>query len=258
MAYQIKVTISEIEPPIWRRLRVPGSITFEELHAVIQAAFGWLNYHLYRFEFDGIVVVDDDPDYTTAELWGEGVERLDPDKTVISTLLDKHDKCLYEYDFGDSWNHEIVVEKRLKENKKYSIPVCLAGARHRPPEDVGGVGGYELFMESIRDEDDPEREENLQWAEKDTGGRLFDPEYFHIDEVNHKLEYVLEDTPEYAHRLLTEGEGLIGTLKVGWFGPYVEAFGERYAWDRLGDLISMLDDGLPITIKVGQARRGRR
>lgn len=236
---------------------MPGSITFEQMHAVIQAAFGWLNYHLYRFAFDGVVITDDDPDYATAELWGEGVERLDPDRTMISAFFDTHDKCLYEYDFGDSWGHDIVIEKRLKENRKYAVPVCLAGARHRPPEDVGGVGGYESFMEKISDKDDPEREENLEWAEKDTGGRLFDPEYFHIHETNHKLEHVLEDTSESA-RLLLEGEGLTGILKLGWFGPCVEVGGKLYAWDRLGDLVSMLDDGMPVTVRVGQARRNRR
>jgi hypothetical protein len=257
MAYQINVTISDIEPPIWRRLRVPGSITFDQLHAVIQAAFGWLNYHLYRFEFDGVVVVEDDPDYTIAELWGDA-RQLDPESTPIGTAFETHARCLYVYDFGDEWVHEIVVEKRLKENKKYATPVCLAGARHRPPEDVGGVGGYAHFMESIQDEDDPEREECLEWAEKDTGGRLFDPEYFHLHEVNRKLEHVLDDTPESAHRLLVEGAGMIGMLRTGWFGPYIEASGQRYTWERLGDLISMLDEGLLIAIKIGRAKRGRR
>lgn len=260
MAYRIKVTLKEIEPPIWRRLRVPGYITFAQLHAVIQAAFGWHGYHLYRFELPGMVVTDDAPDYTTAELWGEGVERLDPGTTLISPLLDAHQRCLYEYDFGDSWEHEVVVERRLKEDRRYAVPVCLAGARHRPPEDVGGVGGYEQFLETIMHLDDPERKESLEWAQKDTGGRLFDPEHFHLNEVNQRLEHVLTDTPELAHDLLTAGDGLVGVLRMGWFGPhpYIEASGQRYSWDRLGNLLSMLDDELPISIRVGQAKRNKR
>lgn len=255
MAYQIKVTLRGITPPVWRRLRVPGSITFEQLHRVIQASFGWLNYHLYRFDFEGIVLMDEDPDDTAAELWKDKTKHLDPNQTLISSLFEEYDECLYEYDLGDSWKHDIVVEKRLKENKRNSVPVCLAGARHRPPEDVGGVDGYEDFLASIRDKNNPEREEKLRWAEKDTGGRLFDPEYFYLDEVNRKLEHVLKDTPEFAQRLLAEEDGLTGTLRIGWFGPVIEVRGEAFTWDRLGDLVSMLDDNQPIAIKVGKQSR---
>ena len=160
--------------------------------------------------------------------------------------------------FGDSWDHEIVVEKRLKENKRNSVPVCLGGARHRPPEDVGGLGGYQHFLDTIRNGTDRERRELLEWAEKDTGGRLFDPEYFYINEVNAKLEHVLEDTPEAAQELLSNGEGLCGILKYGWFGPIIEVGRERYTWDRLGYLVSMLDDNVPITIRIGPNKRRRR
>ncbi len=258
MAFHIKVTISNIEPPIWRRLRVSGSITFEQLHQIIQASFGWLSYHLFMFQIGNTVIAEDDPDYPDDDLWGEGVQRLDPDTTPISLLFDQHDRCVYKYDFGDSWEHEIVVEKRLKENRKYSTPVCLAGARHRPPEDVGGVGGYANFLETIRDVKHPEREDNLRWAQKDTGGRLFDPEYFDLEKVNSRLEHVLEDTPEFANALLGEGPGLLGLLKIGWFGPVVKTHNQVFDWERLGRLVSMLDDGQPIAIKVGVVRQPSR
>jgi hypothetical protein len=255
MAYRIKVTIDGVDPPVWRRLRVPGSLTFAELHKVIQVAFGWLEYHLYRFEADGVVVVDEDPDYTTAELWGERVDRADPEDTAISLLFENHSKCLYEYDFGDSWQHGIIVERRLKETKRNSVPVCLAGARHRPPEDVGGVSGYADFLETIRDSDNPERGDMLRWAKKDTGGRLFNPEYFDIEEVNERLSYALDDTPESAHALFTGGEGLRGLVKIGWIQPVVLAGGKEYPWERLGTLLTMLGDDLSITVKVAQLRR---
>jgi hypothetical protein len=169
-----------------------------------------------------------------------------------------HDRCLYEYDFGDCWDHEILVEKRLKDSKRSLVPVCLAGARHRPPEDVGGVRGYGDFLCSIRDRTDPEGKELLGWAQKDTGGRLFDPEYFHLDEVNRKLAHVLVDTPESAQLLFVSGGGLSGTLKVGWFGPVIEVKGKPYTWERLGVLLSMLDDDVPVTIKIGRRNASRR
>ncbi len=164
-----------IDPPIWRRLRVPGGITFKQLHQVIQESFGWLSYHLYKFELGSTVFAEGDPDYTDEDLFGAGTKRLDPDAHLIGAFLKKGDECVYQHDFGDGWDHDVVVEKQLKELKKYETPVCLGGARHRPPEDVGGLGGYADFLESVRDPEDPEREDNLRWAQKDTGGRLFEP-----------------------------------------------------------------------------------
>lgn len=252
MAYRIRIAIRGIEPPIWRRLRIPGSITFAELHRIIQVAFGWLDYHLYHFRFGNIVVVEPTPDFSTAELYGEDAQALDPGETLVSQLFDEHDRCVYKYDFGDSWVHEIVVEKRLKDTKRNQVPVCLGGARHRPPEDVGGVGGYEEFLETIRDENNPERENMLSWAQKDTRGRLFDPEYFYIDEVNRRLAHVLEDHRASATELLTGDKGLTGALRFGWWEPYIEVGGKQYTWERIGDLLTWLDEGVTVTVKVSR------
>ncbi len=255
MNYIIKATIKGIRPPIWRRLQVEGSLTFAQLHRVLQTAFGRLDYHLYRFSFDGLEVVEEDPEFTPSELWGERVRRLDPAETTIDSLFKTYRRCVYEYDFGDSWEHEIVVEKRLPESQGVPVPVCLAGARHRPPEDVGGVGGYESFLATIRDKTDPERDDKLTWALKDTRGRLFDPEYFHLDEVNDRLQYVLKDTPEAAVALFTGRGGLTGVLKEGWFEPSLTVGGEHYTWERLGNLLLMLltlGEDLAVTIKVAK------
>jgi len=258
MAFQIKVTLRGINPPIWRRLRVPGIITFEQLHRVIQASFGWLNYHLYQFEVGSTVFAERDLDCTDEDLLGAGKERLDPGAHLIRAFLSEGDKFAYRYDFGDGWNHDIVVEKQLKEFKKYQTPICLGGARHRP-EDVGGVGGYANFLKIIRDPENPEREDTLRWARKDTGGRLFDPEYFYVDEVNSRLEHVLTDTPEFARALLTGAQGLTGVLEAGWSGPSVRVGDQVFDSDRLGRLVSMLDDEEPMTIRVAAPprRRGR-
>lgn len=146
---------------------------------------------------------------------------------------------------------------RLPEGQSVPCPVCLGGARHRPPEDVGGVGGYESFLANIKDKSDPERDGNLTWARKDTGGRLFDPEHFYLDEINARLLYVLADTPEVAEALFMGRGGLTGVLKQDWSQPAIVVGDEHYTWERLGNLLLLLGEDLPVTIKVGRSGRGR-
>jgi len=184
--YQLRITLEGIEPPIWRRVLVPSGITFYRLHKIIQAAFGWQDYHLFDFDFGDVVVFLPDPDYAPGELYG-GVKELNAKRTKIDGLLVERGRCVYTYDLGDNWQHEVVLEKVLPAEEGQRYPVCVAGARHRPPEDVGGVSGYEEFLRIICDPQHPECYEYLVWAEKDTGGRKFDPEYFYLNEVNRAL-----------------------------------------------------------------------
>ncbi len=185
--YQIKITIRGINPPIWRRLLVPEDITFNKLHKIIQAAFGWQDYHLYNFDFGDTVVCIPDPDYGPEELYGPGVMELNAKKIKTGQFFTEHRKFTYTYDFGDNWIHDVEVEKALEAEKGKRYPICTGGERHRPPEDVGGIPGYENFLAVISDSDDPEYEDMLLWAEKDTGGRKFDPDYFYINETNRLL-----------------------------------------------------------------------
>jgi hypothetical protein len=235
-------------------LKIPGNITFQQLHQIIQVVFGWLDYHLYKFECNKTVVTVPDDDYAPGELYGEGITELDSKITKINELFDANDKCEYEYDFGDSWEHEIIIEKRLKDTRKNSVPECLGGARQRPPEDVGGTGGYEDFLRTIQDTKNPEREEMLTWAEKDTRGRVYDPEYFSVNEVNRRLQYALEDDREYAERLLT-GKGLSGTVAWGWSDTCIDAGGKRYTMEHISNLLLRLGEGSKVTIKVEPNRR---
>ncbi|HHW39724.1 MAG TPA: plasmid pRiA4b ORF-3 family protein [Syntrophomonadaceae bacterium] len=184
--YQLKITLLEIEPPIWRRILVPQNITFYKLHKIIQASFGWQDYHLFNFDLGDVVVHIPDPDYAPGELYG-GKKELNAKRTKIDELLVERKRCTYTYDFGDKWQHEVVLEKTLEAKEGRHYPLCIAGARHRPPEDVGGVGGYQEFLGVIRNPKHPEYNNYLLWAEKDTGGRKFDPEYFYINEVNRAL-----------------------------------------------------------------------
>jgi hypothetical protein len=243
------VYIKDIKPLIWRRLRIPGNITFQQLHQVIQAAFNWFDYHWYRFEFDRIVVTVPDEDCPPEELYGEDIKEMDSGATTVDELFKLHDKCEYVYDYGDSWCHDIVIEKRIKDTKNNAIPVCLAGARHRPSEDVGGVGGYEDFLRIIMNKGHPERKEMLAWAEKDTNGRIFDPEYFDIKETNRRLEYALEDDAEHARELLF-GDDLNGTISYGWNEIFIISVKKRYTMEHIGRLLYRLDEGCKVTIKA--------
>ncbi|HHV60477.1 MAG TPA: plasmid pRiA4b ORF-3 family protein [Clostridiaceae bacterium] len=253
MAYQLKISIIGVKPAIWRRLRIPGNITFQQLHQTIQAAFGWLDYHLYKFEFDKIVVTVPDDAYAPGELYGNEITELNSITTVINELFDSSDRCVYEYDFGDSWQHEIIIEKRLKDTKKNEIPKCLDGERQRPPEDVGGIHGYEDFLNTIMDKKNPERADMLYWAEKDTRGRIFDPEYFNINEVNRRLMYALEDDEEHAKNLLT-GEGLSGKVVWGWSDVCIDVKGKLYTIEYISNMLLRIGEGSKVTIQVEPVR----
>src|SRR5215210_1758614 len=167
--YQLKITLRDVRPPIWRRVLVTDATTLHQLHWIVQAAMGWTNSHLHQF-------ISDEEYYSELMLevddWGPEVKN---EKRVrLSALgLKPKRKFTYEYDFGDSWRHEILVEKVFAPEAGARYPQCVAGKRACPPEDCGGVWGYERFLEVIKDEDDPEHEEMLEWA-----GGAFDPEAF--------------------------------------------------------------------------------
>ncbi len=141
----------------------------------------------------------------------------------------------------------------MKDTEKNSIPKCLDGARQRPPEDVGGIAGYEDFLNIIKDNKNPERVEMLSWAEKDTRGRMFDPEYFNINEVNRRLLYVLEDDKEHAEKLLT-GNGLQGTVVWGWSDTCSDVEGKRYSMEHISNLLLRIGEGSKVTIQVEPGR----
>ncbi len=176
--YQIKITLKGTRPPIWRRLLVPGAITLDLLHDTIQDAMGWADCHLHQFTINGQYYSIPSPDD-----W-------DPMEDSRDIRLDglgmsEKSKFLYEYDFGDSWIHEIFVEKILPPDPKMVSPVCIKGKRACPPEDVGGVWGYANLVEAIKDPEHEEYEELLEWVGDD-----FDPEEFDMDLVNALLKKI--------------------------------------------------------------------
>lgn len=174
--YQFKVTLRGIHPPIWRRFQVKSNITLYDLHLVLQAVMGWENDHLYEFDIDGVSFSDPDPDFGgIAEEAGEAI--------LQQVLTRPKMRFLYTYDFGDSWEHEIVLEKILSPAEGVRYPICIAGARACPPEDCGGVWGYERLLRILRDPQHKEYQEVVEWL-----GEGFDPEFFDLDEINEDLK----------------------------------------------------------------------
>jgi hypothetical protein len=178
---QLKITLLDIRPSIWRRLLVPAKIKLPQFHTALQRAFGWTNSHLHAFQ-----IKDDSYEAFYPEDWSEDSygpgQRRDEKKFRLCDLLQaKGDRLTYEYDFGDGWRHKIVVEKVLP-GARSKVVTCLAGARACPPEDCGSIPGYYNLVEAMADPKHPEREELLTWL-----GEPFDPEAFNLETVNFLL-----------------------------------------------------------------------
>jgi Plasmid pRiA4b ORF-3-like protein len=173
---QLKITLAEIEPPIWRRVLVPAETDLGSLHDLLQAAMGWTNSHLHQFTLR-------DRRFSDPRLDDDGELEFEDERRVrLDQLVGAGQALGYEYDFGDSWEHEVLVEKILEPDSRMSYPACIAGARACPPEDVGGTTGYARLLESIADPRDPERDEFLTWL-----GGVFDPEGFDLNLTNRAL-----------------------------------------------------------------------
>lgn len=154
---------------------MPGSITLADLHGVVQVAMGWQGYHLHQFEIAGVTYGTDD-----GEGWGPAPE--DERRTRLDSVAGKGTTFSYEYDFGDSWEHDIDVEEVLEAETGKAYPACIAGERSCPPEDCGGTWGYENLLAALANPDHDQHDELLVWV----GGR-FDPEYLDIVAVNRAL-----------------------------------------------------------------------
>jgi hypothetical protein len=168
LVYQLKVTLDEVEPPVWRRLLVPGGFTLDRLHRVIQYAMGWGDYHLHQFEINGVQYGVPDPD--------ELLEVCDELDVRLDAVTAKGTRFRYTYDFGDWWDHEIVVEDVLPAEPDRPYPHCVDGERACPPEDVGGPSGYADLLDALADRDHPRHAAMQEWL-----GRAFEPEAFDAD-----------------------------------------------------------------------------
>jgi hypothetical protein len=176
--YQVKITLAEVaDPLVWRRVLVPAAMGLERLHDVIQAAMGWLDYHLHVF-FDGSTHYGvPDPELQFRD------ERT---ATVGDLLPHVGSRALYTYDLGDDWEHELVLEQQLAAEPNVAYPVCVAGAGARPPEDCGGAWGYEHLREVLVDPSSEEHQDMVAWLGLDKAGD-FDAHRFDVDQANRLL-----------------------------------------------------------------------
>jgi hypothetical protein len=174
--YQLKITLHDIKPPIWRRALVPGDFTLYKLHQVIQAVFGWAGYHLYEFEIGRVSYGEPDPD---GMLEAKNAKRYRLGQMVGGEGA----KFRYTYDFGDNWEHDILVEKVAPPEPGVKYPRCVAGKRACPPDDCGGPWGYPDLLAAISDPEHPEHDEMLEWV-----GGEFDPEAFEVTKADAELD----------------------------------------------------------------------
>jgi pRiA4b ORF-3-like protein len=183
-AVQVRVSIDWIEPQIWRRLVVPLNFTLRDLHLVLQAAFGWMNAHLHEFEIGGLRYGEELAD---AERGEDDPRSFDEMEVRLRDFSRKPGTSFrYVYDMGDNWEHTVCLEELLALESAPKVARCVEGARARPPEDVGGVSGYQEFLEAVLDRSHEEHRAMLRWA----GGR-FDPEWFDLALTNKDVERAL-------------------------------------------------------------------
>nr|VFJ86440.1 MAG: pRiA4b ORF-3-like protein [Candidatus Kentron sp. H]VFJ88317.1 MAG: pRiA4b ORF-3-like protein [Candidatus Kentron sp. H]VFJ95545.1 MAG: pRiA4b ORF-3-like protein [Candidatus Kentron sp. H] len=175
--YQLKIGLKGSKPPIWRRILVVSTVRLSELHSIIQIVMGWKNRHLHQFVLGGERYGGaPDPDFGLEGMLDGSQYRLD------QLLSQEKVSMIYEYDFGDGWEHKITLEKTLPFDPKATLPVCIKAKGACPPEDIGGMGGYYEFLEALNDPAHPEHEDYKEWVGVD-----FDPDAHDRDAVNRRL-----------------------------------------------------------------------
>jgi hypothetical protein len=177
--FEFRIVLNGPEPPIWRQIQVPGSYTFWDLHVAFQDAMGWQDYHLHSFD----VCVRGTQERMTIGIPDEEFPAESPtvpgwEAPIADYFTEPGISAEYLYDFGDSWEHTVTLEKVFPREKGKRYPRCVGGARRCPPEDCGGVWGYQELLEAIRDPAHEEHESMLQWV-----GGGFDPEAFDASKV---------------------------------------------------------------------------
>jgi len=171
--YELKVTLVHSRPPIWRRFQVESAVTLQKMHLILQIVMGWTDSHMHGFRVP-------QPGQRGARRRFLPIEDADEKATRLANLLRRpKDRLVYEYDFGDGWEHELVLEAVVPRSATARYPIVLAGRGACPPDDVGGIPGYCHFLEAIKDPKHPDHEDMVEW-----GGENFDPGRFDVQAVN--------------------------------------------------------------------------
>jgi hypothetical protein len=178
--YQIKVSLLGTKPPIWRRLLVPASMTLAKLHDVLQTAMGWAGGHMHEFRTADRHFGIPDPEDRSMGMQVENERSI----RLSSVIRSAGAKLIYTYDFGDNWEHAVVLEKLLPAQLSLDLeyPICIDGKLACPPDDCGGIPGYYELIEALADPEHDRNEEISEWISD-----VFDPQAFSVEEVNRKL-----------------------------------------------------------------------
>jgi hypothetical protein len=186
--YQFKITLNDTKPQIWRRIVVPSTYSFWDLHVAIQDSMGWLDYHLHEFEIINpktdlkVNIGIPDEEYSDRKI-------LYDHKEKISGYFNMDNRIsIYEYDFGDSWRHTVKLEKILKAIIGEKYPKCVAGKRACPPEDCGGIDGYRNLLKILKNPKNEEYEEMVEWTGGDYDPEEFDPREVIFDDPIERLK----------------------------------------------------------------------
>jgi Plasmid pRiA4b ORF-3-like protein len=175
---RLQISLMDSEPLVWRRLLVPAAIRLDKLHRVFQDAMGWTDSHLHMFR------TDDDVLYTSYDhdlLQGELDERM----STLEQALGDRTRFAYDYDYGDNWEHDVIIEEKTATRLSLKFAVCIDGQHACPPEDCGGISGYERFREALADPNDDDHDHYTEWI-----GGSFNPEYFDLAAVNTALQRI--------------------------------------------------------------------
>jgi hypothetical protein len=174
--HQLKVALRRAQPPVWRRIVTRSEVTLADLAPVLEAAMGWESYHLHLFEADGVR-------YTMSDSDSEDDELDERQFRLGDVLPDVGKEMRFDYDFGDGWQHDVLVEAVFPLEPGVAYPVCLAGSRACPPEDCGGPWGYAELVEALADPSHPDHNDLKEWALPD-----FDPARFDLEATNEAMK----------------------------------------------------------------------
>ncbi|WP_346290799.1 plasmid pRiA4b ORF-3 family protein [Sphaerothrix gracilis] len=174
--YQLLITLTDSDPAIWRRCQVEASCSLAQLHLILQAVMGWQNAHLHEFRIDG-------DRYGPPSLTNDEAIQDEQAIGLNQLSLPAKGQFTYFYDFGDGWLHQVLVEAVLSPEQQQTYPVCLAGEQACPPENSGGIWGYEELLERLSDPEDPDYMDLWDWV-----GGDFDPNAFDLTAANQRLQ----------------------------------------------------------------------
>lgn len=181
---QLKITLNDVAPKVWRRIQVPEMYTFWDLHCAIQNAMGWMNCHLHGFYMTHNKYTRQRP--TRIQMphpeWDQEGDLEESTELLVDWFPQRLKRCIYTYDFGDTWDHAVLFERALPAKKKESYPRCVAGVNACPPEDCGGPFGYAELLTAIECADSPRGKELRAWLGLKTSDK-YDPTSFHVDDV---------------------------------------------------------------------------